>query len=720
MRRVTMMIILLICIIGLTGCDNELKLQINTDLASRAVLNIEKVKALVDAGLLDSASGDLVIKDIEKRVKAIQEATDNLEQFKKYISWHMRGTATNQHGITFNTLLSEYMKLDETFNNINNISGNVSETVEPFNIIGGEHKAKLQEELNYKVMELEVSGNVALDDIVMLIGNAKAAKSSGDTNKIDAAFNALNQYFKYKGNKLISEPIISATSLGEIENKHIIIDKYVIDNIQTLSKDNTLGKDFRIKGVNEIPEIAVRLEEFNPVAIDKLLGIDGAAVDEYLVHNKSVYKMRYPINVIDSIALDSNDKTKYTATNKTTDYYINLITGEMTDINGYPLIQNGDQLIKIEGAGFQGDKGFSSFMLSGSKIVLRDYLEYTYMPGIVNDEKWVALGRRLRVEKLSGNMENVFASILDKDGFPATDIAKIYPTDLMSILSGSDVMDGYDGVASKLGTSDITETEDNADSETGLVTDEETDRALKANYSENIHPVMKLGCNLIATDDKDAGENGKMVLYGMCVDINPFSNGLYKSWIEGEETEFDNLGWWVAWLGSNRYSYKIDANALRQFLMENYSFEMIREGHIIINTEIISKIQKQYDLEDNENRVNSVRTAFVILGFILMAYALVLIASWAFDVNIVTGPRLMSTLTLNKWEAVQDSSELPQMEVADKLYMTFSKTLQSCMIIMALGFLLVIVDIVQVVTALIDIFGGVGDIIYKAIFGGKY
>ncbi len=721
MKKIILMLMLAIALLVLTGCDDEIKQQIYTDLTARSALNIEKVKALVEANLLDKTSGDLIIQDINEKMKYVKQVTEeDINKLEPYVSWHIRGNVS-ANGQTFKTEVTEYLGYEQTFSSADNIQGKIHSSPKALSLVGGDYIKDLQDTINYTVAELNISGDVALDDVMTAIKNAKEAQSSGDEAKIRSAFNKLNTYFKDTGKKLCTDPLIINTKLGDVVNWWYGDDKGKIQNIQALSAGDSvnkqLGTDFRIKGRSGIPEIAIRLEEFNTAVIDKLIGLDGVAVNEYLVHNKTVYKLKYNINTINAVSLDPSNDNRYTTSLKSTNQYLNLLTGEITDSAGRPLIQSGGQIIKIGGTGAQGDKGISSFVLSGSKIVLRDYLEYTYMPGVVSGEKWVALGRRLRVERLSGSMEDVFASVVNKDGVTATGIAKVYPTDLISILSDFDSTNA--GKAIKLGVQENIETEDAEGSGTGFVTDGETSSLLETHYKDTIYPIMKLGSDIIATDDKDAGENGKIVLYGLCVDKNPFTNGLYKSWIEGADSEFGNLGWWMAWLGSNRYKYKIDANALGEFLMENYSFELRKEGYIILDTEVIKKIQMQYNQEDKENRVNGVRTAFVILGLILMAYALVLLASWTFDVNTVTGPRLMSTLTFQKWEAIQDSSELPQMEVADKHYMTFSKTLQSCMIIMALGFLLVIVDIVQVVIALIDIFGGVGQIIYKVIFGGK-
>ena len=85
----------------------------------------------------------------------------------------------------------------------------------------------------------------------------------------------------------------------------------------------------------------------------------------------------------------------------------------------------------------------------------------------------------------------------------------------------------------------------------------------------------------------------------------------------------------------------------------------------------------------------------------------------------MSGPKLLTTLTFGHWEAIQDSSELPNISISNKSYMTFSKTLTNSLKIIAVGFLLTIVDIVEIVVFLLDTFGTIADVISKVIFGNK-
>ena len=123
----------------------------------------------------------------------------------------------------------------------------------------------------------------------------------------------------------------------------------------------------------------------------------------------------------------------------------------------------------------------------------------------------------------------------------------------------------------------------------------------------------------------------------------------------------------------------------------------------------------EYNEEDKAN-VNYFRTLFAGLGILLIAYAIVLMATWVFDVNLIIGPKLMSVLTFGKWEAISSHEELPNMELGEKHYMTFEKTLNNCIVIRCIGVMLLFIDVVAIVKQLIEIFGGVGEWIGKSIF----
>lgn len=712
--------LMIVCLMStlLVSCDEKIQAQISTDLSTRAMINIEYIRRLQDNGLLSKDAADAIVEDIQEKLKTIKKITGKEKELTQYISWYIKGEQ-GINGETFTTTITNNMRsLEETFESTGPLVGKENRYVNAINVIGGTHIQALQDVVNYEEWGLGALDGVTLGEVVSIVDKFKSAINNSDTTTVESIYNNFKLYFNKKlKDRLVDEPLIITTKLGTMQNYSIPINGEILNvkapSIISNNSSQALGYDFRIRGSYDFPEMTIRLEEINPIAVNKLVGLDGIARDEYLVYNRTVYKLKYPIYRISDIVLDNVDKDFYEANIRETGFYLNLMTGEITDEQGYPFVQSED-IIKL-GKGNELDT--SSFVIYDGKIVLRDYLEFHYVPGIVEGEKWVALGRRVRINRFSGNIKDPIGSILNRDGTINETTSKIYPMDLVSYESGYRTNDGlidYSGIAIKLGEGESESSESRQSNVDG-------DSLIQTVYRESITPVMKFGGgnNFIATQDKDAGTKGKILLFGICVDRNPFIDGLYKSWISSNDEVSGGLAWWLNWLRGNRYNYTINTNVLTQYLTDNYSFELRKAGVIVLDTDVIKKIQQQYDLEDKERRVNSVRTVFIVLGFALIAYSIILLASWAVDVSLVADSKFMALLTLNKWEAIKDGGEIPLSNMKGKHYMTFSATFRSCCVIMMVGILFIFVDVLKIVYLLIDTFGSIADIITQVIFGNK-
>lgn len=736
-RKIIVLIIMLVITLVVTGCGADIKKQILDDIASRGTLNQGYTNRLYKLGLISKEQQENLNKAISRNVAMFSDLDVKGQKFQNYLSWYIRGkvfkTTVSGEKYGFDTEISNTLGLPSALNtgkthdNFDAYLGTGELTpTDTFQVVGGDYAEELKNMVGYNVMELQVSGSVSFDVLVAEINKAKRIAQGGkaESDEIDAELSSLQmKYFNKEGRPILTVPLIKQTVLGD-ENEIWVYspsepvepaDKIYEITPKSYKDIGQIGYDFRVRNAFGVPELTIRLEEYNPEAFKQLEGLDGIGVDEYLVHKRIILKLKYPINVIDNISIDTNDNTKYKVALKETDYFINLCTGEITDKDGYAMRQGTENIINIGGTGVQGEVGQSSFMLykdntGNTRVVLRDYLEYNYMKDVVADEKYVALGRRLRVEKLSGNINDKFATVIDKKGNLAAGAASIKVTDLMdhwSDTEGSELQEGYIIKLDKE-IKDLEETRFDGENE------------LKVKTKTIIFPVAKFGTeNLIATNDLDAGTNGKIALYGLFVDKDPFTNGMYESWIEGTDTDFGNLEWWQRWLQGASYKYTIDANKIRSFLIDNYSYEMRKQGYIILDTDVISKIQQGYNADSKGARVTWIRTLFVIIGFIIMTYSGLIVGAWAFDSNIMSGPRFMPLLTFNKWEAISGNDELPQINSEEKQYMTFGATIRKCILMIIVGYLLTITDIVEIVVLLIDIFGDISNVITKMLFGNK-
>ena len=164
--------------------------------------------------------------------------------------------------------------------------------------------------------------------------------------------------------------------------------------------------------------------------------------------------------------------------------------------------------------------------------------------------------------------------------------------------------------------------------------------------------------------------------------------------------------WWNTWLSQHGYNYSINTDNLVDFLKGNYATDLATENIIILDLETISKIQQEYTEEDQLNNSHFLRTIFIVFGYALIAYAIILLIAWNVDINVDLGFNILEKMTLGKWVAVKDYEELPYMNEGDTKFMRFGQLLVSCIFIIAVGILLIQVNIINIVLTLIRALGG--------------
>lgn len=748
LKRIALILCMMSMLLILTGCEAAWVKKTNLEQAmgNRAALNLELINRLVNSGLLSEDAA----KGMRESLERLKENPSSLNP-NQSISWYL------------NTSIGEWSTeptQDSTFPKSNAPTGNSGRDIpdseiKPLDIIAANQWAQLNALMTCKVYVLkEQPGQpVNTDEIKGLLEAAKTKTGSEQ----EEAFNALvsKGYFKDSG-KYLTDPndpknqmVIVTKRITETESVPVRDSKNNIIGHVTVKRNyvNEMGYDLVVCDKDNIPVATLRFREINKEAVDKLLGAGDAPKDKFLVDikNKRAFLLEYPAYYISSVSIDKdgNYKTSFSES----DLLVNLLSGKIKDKSGKELKQSeniqevygNNGAFVIYGTGDIKDVGFKHATVKGGTIVLRDYLELSYMPGVVNGEDFVTLGRRVRINDFEGSKQTVFANFINKKGEVMKDTPNILISHLMDIDSG------VDGKAIKLGIVTNTDEKEGGgqtggnqqgstgqsqgnqensnntgdENDTGLLSDANINRALlKPVYKESIKPTTRFPGEKVGTASLSS-LGDKMIFYGMAIDMSPFESGLYNGWIMRDDLEVGSLTWWNRWLNTKEldYGYSIDPEILRQFFMGNYSFDIMkRENTIIFNLETIAKIQQGYNEEDKARNVNYFRTLFAGLGILLIAYAIVLMAAWVFDVNLITGPKLMSVLTFGKWEAVSSHEELPNMELGEKHYMTFEKTLNNCIVIICIGVVLLFVDVVAIVKQLIEIFGGVGEWIGKTIF----
>lgn len=321
------------------------------------------------------------------------------------------------------------LKYDEDIYGVNNANNQGGE--------GGTGVSEVEGKISTKDKE------IALDVIEGLVTNIK--NTQDEKEKVEY-YRQLRQFFRDTGEKLLDpekEPIIAPTILGNFRQYHqcaASCDRGTPEEPCPGVKVNApevnpskIGYDMVLTYDGGIPIASIRFMEFNPKVVDKLIKAEGVNRDKYLVDptNKAVYLLEYPVYYLSEVSLTDNN-TKFESSIEQSDITLNIYTGELKNENGVPMKQMKDNLIHIEGAGGEGEKGTSSFIVTGlgkvnnighaekevesGAVILRDYLELMYMPNVVSGEDVITLGRRLRITNFAGDITTSIASFINKDG----------------------------------------------------------------------------------------------------------------------------------------------------------------------------------------------------------------------------------------------------------------------------------------------------------------
>ncbi len=137
----------------------------------------------------------------------------------------------------------------------------------------------------------------------------------------------------------------------------------------------------------------------------------------------------------------------------------------------------------------------------------------------------------------------------------------------------------------------------------------------------------------------------------------------------------------------------------------------------VLDMATLIKTREAYKKEDRQAVGSLICTMFKALGWFLVTYSLMLIAAWNVDVNVDLGFGVLEKLTLGKWVAVKTNDELPNINSDDTNYVTFRTVIISCIILIAVGALLIAVNAVNIMSYLVSLFGGLSDAILKIISG---
>lgn len=206
------------------------------------------------------------------------------------------------------------------------------------------------------------------------------------------------------------------------------------------------------------------------------------------------------------------------------------------------------------------------------------------------------------------------------------------------------------------------------------------------------------------------------VFYAVATTSDIFSTSLYSTWITSEDTGA-SLRWWNNWLAVNNYLYSINKSVLENVIYNSYKYELSQNGVVILDLEIVEKIQQDMDEEAERESNQFIRTAFKLIGIFLLVYSVVLFMCWIIDTNVDMGFKLTTKLTMGNVIPVKDSIDIPMHDSESRRYVDLQGMAVMCIVIIAVGVLLIIIDIFDIVLLLIGALGELARQISRIITG---
>ena len=502
------------------------------------------------------------------------------------------------------------------------------------------------------------------------------------------------------------------------------------------------------------------------------------------------YLMQYDIGYVEGYTVDTEANSFRANIVRADDMYINLMTGRVgkrvstsAGNNHYKITNDQDERVYV----LKG-KDASSFVVYGEtgvsedntnreiwnltfglkpgdisvsskaegrvkasipRIVLTDYLECVYSPGVITDERLVAYGRMVRLGQENPENKNEYTfdgslnstkigeyidingegtgeslylhELLDTEailGKKEIDKNKLLNIPYIKKLPGEGQGLSDDGTEDDIVDALKSETyvPDNIDDLKWVVVDSidsyikfPSDDIAKIDYNDEIDYSVPEEYPEYVTD--------KPIFYGMVINKNMGSSGLIR-YIINEDDSAESTRWWNLWLDNHSFGYEIPGDETLNYLQNNYSFEAGQNGIVTLNLETIAKIQDDFDYRDQEETSRAIRTVFKILGYTLVCYGIIMILAWALDTNVDFGFSILEKMTFGHMVAISNSSEIPKDVTGKdkKRYVDLGDTAVSALIIMCAGIVLIITDVMSLVVMLVNSIGKLSNYV-ELLFG---
>lgn len=514
---------------------------------------------------------------------------------------------------------------------------------------------------------------------------------------------------------------------------------------------DTCGHD--VKVVNNIGGVDVtiaymRVEELNELQVNDLINAaKSSQSSRMMVYDGNFYLFAYPIAVVDAVNyIDNNNYTiQYKVDNRvlvqfkdqtilkvngdidsqttTESAYVNIGDGTIADYSSF-ILSSGDITgeINLTGSGDRGSKPSgqhdSDSVDNIPVFILRDYLEAQFTPGVINDgavdEQLVCYGRLIRLNlssknNASYNLDTPIGYYIDQEH------KKINETGFQDLyiqnFQGAEQLNNSTQTGNKVLR--LPQRLEQMDFETQGDLQQTQVQLLPTKTVSQIKPVLSFPGDLDAWD-KDMQDKPQMYAIVTNLDLN--TSGLLQHWIQ-QDNEKLSLAWWQSWLNGHRYSYKLTSESVNTWLNAEYNIQLSDRNYVIYDLEKTEKQNEIFKQLDESKLMTSFRTMTIILGVIGEVYGAVLILCWTFDTSIGLGVGLLEKAQLGHMTAIRYKDEGDYYQKSGPIPVTFSELIVKILIIAAVGTILLVFNIQDIIKILINLFSGVSWAVERIIKG---
>lgn len=595
-----------------------------------------------------------------------------------------------------------------------------------------------------------------------------------DENGAKVPFIEVETYNRGKRTSESGAPCIFADTVYD-DGRHIGNDTGNDSCANVLGKDLAISADGKVALLIRIMELNPDLIDLlgNKEDLNGEVSVKGKYYVTDMYSDPAAIKLDYPLYKVQSIRANSVDSTDWRCTIAPTTLFMDLSDGAFYDSNHYR-IKSMDNFYNNRSIAFWNsqyidprdpESGTATDVVGAKQVevkvrplVLKDYVELYHIEdknGVglngKSDPKelWTPIGRRMRIKKFSGNRDDIleFAQSLNTDGSLPSEPNFISLDEVADRTSGYGYYKGTAEVLG-LGNSNPANVQEKLtgsgtrgdtfleDASTGLVDSSGSAFEFSATaYWDFIEPTMYLG---MKEEDRDDGEIKNPALavvdenkvnvptaggtylcptiYGMCIASSIQEENLTGGdWIGSSRADCKKIEEWNTWLRNNRFTYQVDIDKLLDML--GVYIEMLEDGEnaITFDPVVIEHINTGLEEKHEDSLLRNIRTIFRLFGFLITSYALILLGAWTYDVNIFAGPRLLTILSGGHWIAVRDREDMGyttgEMNENEQSYIDARELIMRICIIMAVGILLMVIDIFDIKDMILKYTSGIIEVL---------